>query len=609
MMLIPPAWQLWFTAAVLLINIGMIASGRFSRDWVAIGTLIALYLGGVLSSHEALAGFSGSATITLAAIYVVSGGLNRSGAIALVGRWMLGVGGRSSWRLSGLLFLVSSLFSAFMANLAALVIMLPLGYRMSRASRTPLGKLLLPIGTFTALGGLLTLLGAPSSLIAADLFHQQTGGRLGLFSIAVVGLPTLLLSLVWVLAFGQKLLPATGEKPVRVGPNLQELSKTYHIADKFYRLRVRAASNLVGRRLRELDLRQRWGVSVVGVAQAGGAPFRPWPDLVLNQDDELVVQGDRADVLQLASIHHLEPKGSISLIDLARLMPTEMELAEVLIPPYSSLVGHTVEEAEFGRRYQLNVLAILHEGEASARQLERTTLQAGDRLLVEGSPRQLHHLRKETDLIVLSQLGPKPEDIVSQHARVMLAILFGVVLLSISPWISLPMAALMGALATIVSGAVSPQEAYEDIDWKIVIFIAGLLPLGVALNNSGLADVMGQGFLWVLSGAGPYVLLAALFGISVLLTQGLSNSVLALVLTPIAIYMAQSKGLRPEPFVLAVMAGVSASFLTPITDIIAQLLRTPGRYSFWDYLKINLPPVLFLGLSVVLLAPLVWPLY
>ena len=602
------SWQAIFTAIALAVSVGMIASGRFSMDWVALGTLAVLYLGGVLSSDEALAGFSAPATITLAGIYVVSGGMKRSGAIALIGQWMLDAGGRSPRRLSGLLFLVTSLFSAFMANLAALVIMLPLGYRLSRASKTPLGKLLLPVGTFTALGGYLTLLGTPSSLIAADILQQQTGVSLGLFSITVVGLPTLILSLIWVLGIGQKFLPSTGERPIRVGPNLQELSKTYKIDDMFYRLRVRTGSDLVGRRLRELRLRQQWGVNVVGVARPGGAPFRPWPDLILEENDEIVVHGNRADILQLASIHHLEPKGSVTLVDLARLTPAELELAEVLIPPYSSLVGKTLPELRFGKRYQLNALAILRDGEASAQRLATTPLQPGDRLLVEGDPRQMQLLRKDVELIVLSQLGVKPEDLVNRRSRLMLLILTGVIVLSILPWISLPMAAILGALATVIVGAVSPQEAYDDVDWKIIIFIAALLPLGAAMENSGLAMAMGGAFLHFLAGMGPRVLLASLFTISVLLTQTLSNSVLALVLTPIAIYIAQNMGLRPEPFVIAVMAGVSASFLTPITDVISLLLRTPGKYSFWDYVKVNLPPVVFMGLSVVFLTPQIWPL-
>ncbi len=601
-------WQAIFTATALLVSIGMIASRRFAMEWVALGTLVVLYVGGALSADEALAGFSASATITLAGIYVVSGGLKRSGAIALIGQWMLDAGGRSPRRLSGMMFVVTSLFSAFMANLAALVIMLPLGYRLSRASKTPLGKLLLPIGTFTALGGYLTLLGTPAHLIAADILHQQTGIQLGLLSIAVVGAPTLLFSLAWVLGVGQKLLPDTGERPVQVGPNLQELSKTYKIDDMFYRLRVRAGSDLVGKRLRELGLREQWDVTIVGVAHPGGAPFRPWPDLILEENDEIVVQGKRADILQLASIHHLEPKGSASLVDLARLAPAKMELAEALIPPYSSLVGKTLGELQFGKRYGLTVLAILREGVASAQRLSEKTLQAGDRLLVEGAPRQIQALRKDAEIIILSQLGVKPEDVVSKRSRIMLLILFGVIVLSVLPWFSLPMAAIAGALATIILGAVSPKEAYEDIDWGIVIFIAALLPLGAAMNNSGLAAAMGDGFELFLSGMSPYALLAALFTISVLLTQFLSNSVLALVLTPIAIYLAQSMGLRPEPFVIAVMAGVSASFLTPITDVICLSLRAPGKYSFADYLKVNLPPVIFMGLSVVLLTPLVWPM-
>jgi len=602
------AWHPLFTAIVLVISIGMIASGRFAIEWVAVGTLIVLYLGGVLNEQEALAGFAAPATITLAGIYVVSGGLKRSGAIALMGQWMLEIGGRSPKRLSGLLFALTSLFSAFMANLATLVIMLPLSYRLSRASKTPVGKLLLPMGTFTALGGYLTLLGTPSNLIAADILWQQTGIHLGLFSIAIVGLPTLIFSLIWVLTLGQKLLPSTGERPMKVGPNLQELSKTYQLDDIFYRLRLRAGSNLVGKRLKELGLRERWGVNVVGVAKPDGAPFRPWPDLILDENDEIIVQGNRADILQMASLHHLEPKGTITLVDLARLAPAEMELAEVLIPPYSELVGKSLAQLSFGKRYGLNVLALLRAGVASARDLKEVVLQPGDRLLVEGSPRQIQLLRKETNLIILSQLGPKQEDIVSKKSHLMLLILAAVILLSILPWISLPIAAMLGALATVVVGAVSPQQAYEDIDWKIIIFIAALLPWGRAMENSGLAAELGELFLQFLAGMKPAWLLATLFGVSVIITQFLSNSVLALILTPIAIFIAQNMGVRPEPLVIAVMAGVAASFLTPITNIIAILLRAPGRYSFSDYIKLNLPPIIVMGLAVVFLTPLVWPL-
>jgi di/tricarboxylate transporter len=601
------SWQATYTAIALLVSVAMIASGRFPMDWVTLGTLAALYLGGVLTEQEALAGFSASATITLLGIYVVSGGLRRSGAIALIGQWLLKAGNRSGSTLSGLLFGVTGLFSAFMSNLAALVIMLPLSYRLSRAAKLPLGKLLLPVATFTALGGYLTLLGTPPSLIAADLLQQQTGISLNLFTIGVIGLPTFLFALVWVLLLGQKLLPSTGEKPVRVGPNLQELGKTYKLEDMFYRLRVRSGSDLAGKRLRELGLRERWEVNVVGVARPGGAPFRPWPDLMLEENDEIIVQGDRASVLQLASIHHLEPKGSVSLVDLARLIPRQMELAELLIPPYSSLVGHTLQELQFARTYGVNVLAILREGVASARQLASTPLQPGDRLLVEGSPRQIQALRKDTEIIVLSQLGPKPEDIIGTHSYLMLGVLLSVILLSLLPWFSLPMAALLGALFTVILRASSPQEAYEDVNWSIVIFTAALMPLGTAMQSSGLAGLLGDILLNLLRGMSPHLMLAALFAITVLLTQALSNSLLALVLTPIAIYIAQGAGLRPEPFVLTVMAGASASFLTPTTDVLTILVRTPGRYAFRHYVLLNLPIILVMGLAAVFLTPLVWP--
>ncbi len=601
------SWQALFTAAALLISVSLIASGRFPMDWVALGALSAFYLAGIITPDQALAGFSAPATITLAGIYVVSGGLRRSGAIALIGQWLLDAGGRSPGRLSGLLYGVAGLFSAFMANLAALVILLPLSYRLSRAAKIPVGKLLLPVALFTSLGGYLTLLGTPPNLIAADLLQQRAGVSLGLFSIAVVGAPTFLFALAWVVGFGHKLLPSTGERPVQVGPNLQELSKTYNIDDLFYRLRVRAGSDLAGKRLRDLDWRTRWEVNVVGVARPGGAPFRPWSDLQLEENDEIIVQGERANILQLASIHHLEPKGSVTLVDLARLTPAQLELAEVLIPPYSPLVGKTLQELQFAKTYGLNVLAILREGVASAKRLADTPLQPGDRLLVGGAPRQIQALRKDADIIVLSQLGPKLEDIVERRSYLMLGILGGVILFSLLPWGSLPMAALLGALLTIIVGASDPREAYEDVDWGIVIFIAALLPMATAMEHSGLAAALGDFLLRFLAPLSPYALLAALFAISVLLTQVLSNSLLALLLTPIAIYIAQSAGLRPEPLVIAVMAGVSASFLTPLTDVIAILVRAPGRYAFKHYVLFNLPIVVVMGLSVVFLAPLVWP--
>jgi di/tricarboxylate transporter len=226
---------------------------------------------------------------------------------------------------------------------------------------------------------------------------------------------------------------------------------------------------------------------------------------------------------------------------------------------------------------------------------------------VQGAPRQIQALRKDADLIILSQLGVKPEDIISKRSRLMLIVLLGVIILSLLPWFSIPMAALLGALATVIIGASKPNEVYEDIDWRIVIFIAALLPLGTAMENSGLSSLIGDFFLGFLANLSPHILLAALFTIAVLLTQLLSNSVLALMLTPIAIYISQSMGLRPEPFVIAVMAGVSASFLTPLTDVIAISLRAPGKYTFMDYLRLNLPPVVFMGVMVVLLPPLIWP--
>lgn len=597
----------WWTALVIIVGIVFFASGRARLDVVALAMLLALYLGGVLDGKQAVSGFAGSATITLGGIYVVSGGMRRTGATALLGTWLLRVGRRSPRRLTAVLLLVASTLSAFMANLAALVIMLPVGLRVSRAGGIFPSKTLLPLGLFTALGGYLTLLGTPPNLIISDLLAQRTGQPFAMFEPALLGLPILLFSLIWVLWFGQRLLPEISERPTHIGPNAQELEQTYHLQESFYRLRVRTGSDLVGRRLQELRLRERWQVNVVGVAPPDSHPYRPWPELMLGVNDEIIVQGTRANILQMANMHQLEPKGSVSLVELARLSPAEMELAEVLVPPYSSLVGQTLAELEFDETFGLNVLAIMRGSEVSAQRLRTTPLQEGDRLLVHGSPARLAHLRHGHELVILSGLGLPQDEIITARASLMLAILTGVILFSVSGLVTLPMAALFGAFATILTGCTTADHAYRDIDWLVIVLIASLLPLGTALQVSGLSPQIGAWFATYLGALGPETLTIIFFVIALLLTQVLSNSVLALILTPITLDIAQSLGVHPQAFAMAVLMGVSTSFFTPLTDIANLLIRKPGGYRFRDYVLLNGPVVLVIALLVITLVPRLWP--
>ena len=596
-----------YTALVLLVGVALFASGRVRMDLAALGMLLALYLGGVLSAEQTLQGFSAPATISLGGIYVLSGAMRRSGSMALIGRWLLKLGRRSARRLTAVLLLSTAGLSAFMPNLAVTIIMMPVSLRLSRAANLRPGKLLLPVGLFASLGGYLTLLGTPPNLIISDLLAERTGRGFGLLDPLFVGLPILALTLAWVLFIGQRLLPDSGDLPVRPGPNLQELEKTYRLDKVFYRLRVRSGSDLAGNRLQDLDLRKRWNVNVVGVASAGGAPFRPWPGMVIEVNDELIVQGKRADILQMATIHRLEPRGEVSLVELARLAPADLELAEIMVPPYSPLVGRTLAEIEFAETFGLNALALLREGRASAKELMSTPLQEGDRLLVEGSPKQLARLRRGRDLVVLSDLGVPEEDVITWRSGRVLWILAGMVALSVSGLVSLPIAALMAAFATVLLGATTPEQAYRDIDWMVIVLVAALLPLGAALKQSGLTAIVAQSLASELAAASPTMLLALVFFLTAAITQVLANTVTALIMAPLAFDLAQTVGLRPEPFAMAVLLGVTTAFLTPLTDVINLLVRRPGGYAFRDYLVLNLPATLIVALAAIWLGPIIWP--
>ena len=596
-----------FTAIVLLIGIVLYASARFRMDFIALTMLLTLYLGGLLSVSEALSGFSAPATITLGAMYVISGAMRRSGTTAVISQQILRLGGRSPRRLSTLLFAVSSSLSGLMPNLATMVIMLPVGLRLGRSVNIKPGKMLMPLGLFATLGGYISLLGTSTNLIISDLLAQSTGRPLGLFEPALVAIPIIIFSLAWVVLVGQRLLPNTGERPSRIGPNLRDLERTYELEDAFYRLRVRSTSDLAGSRLEDMDLRNRWDVNVVGVARPDGYPFRPWSNVVLEVNDEIIVHGQKADVFQMAGIHRLAAKEPVSFIELARLSPAHLEMAEVLIPPYSPLRDHTLADLDFGDRYHLNVLAILRDDQASAQSLLESPLQVGDRLLVEGTPNRFKELRKGAELIVLSDLGIPSDELVSKRSHWMLYILAGVVILSAFNILPLPIAALMGALAAVLTGCISAEEAYEDTDWSILVFVAALLPLGIAIDNSGLTTFLSDTLSAQFGTINPQLVLALITITTILLTQVLSNTVVALMLAPIAIDLALTMDVSPLPFAMAVLLAASAAFWTPFTEIINILVRKPGSYRLRDYLLLNTPVVIILLISAIWLVPFIWP--
>jgi di/tricarboxylate transporter len=596
-----------FTAIVLLIGIVLYASARFRLDFIALSMLLTLYLGGVLTAGEALSGFSAPATITLGGMYVISGAMRRSGTTAIISQQLLRLGGRSPKKLPTLLFSASAGLSGVMPNLATMVIMLPVGLRLGRSVNLKPGKMLMPLGLFAILGGYVSLLGTSPNLVISDLLAQSTGQPLGLFEPALVAIPVIVLSLAWVILLGQRLLPNTGERPTQIGPNLRDLERTYELEGAFYRLRVRSSSDLAGFSLEQLDLRKRWRVNVVGVARPGGHPFRPWPDVVLEINDEIIVQGKKADVLQMAGIHKLAPKDSVSFVEVARLSPADMEMAEVLIPPYSPLLGQTLTDLNFGERYHLNVLVILRGKQASAQSLRDSPLQVGDRLLVEGDPERLDQLREGAELVVLSDLGVPADELISKRSHWMLYILAGVVLLSALDILPLPMAALMGALAAVLTGCTTAAGAYEDADWSILVFVAALLPLGAAIENSGLTTYLSAALSAQFGAIGPHMALALVTLTAALLTQVLANTVVGLVMAPIAFDLAQTMGVSPKPFALALLLAVSAAFLTPFTEIINILVRKPGGYRLRDYLLLNTPVLIIVLVAAIWLTPLIWP--
>lgn len=569
-------------------------------DVVALLVLVSLLLTGLLTSAEAFAGFSNPAVITVWAVFIVSNAIQRSGAADLLANRLLTVAGNSERRLLTVLMLAAGLISSVMNNVGAVAILLPPTMSMARRLNRPPSRFLMPLAFAALLGGNLTLIGTPPNILASGLLSDRGLEPFSFFDFTPIGAVALAVGIIYVVTVGRWLLPDRESSG--------KLGASYPLHAYLTQMRVLPQSPLIGRSLEDQHVSEAFGVNIL-YTQREESPLtmQPARDRVVQADDVLLVEGVISKQLAFAREMKLENVRDFSAETWTTAVDTpNLHLSEIAIAPRSSLNGRTLRDVDFRTRYSVSVLAVRHSDEAVMTDLANLRLSVGDALLVQGSDAHIAQLQQDRDFLVLTTptIDPPPN---MRKVTLSLIILVAVIASTIVGWLSIETAMVAGALLTVLLQLQSIEEAHRSIDWKVVFLIAGMLPLGTALETTGAAQLAAQTVVQSVGEWGALAILAAFFVLTALLTEVVSNAAATVLVVPIAIEVALQMGATPRTFVMAVVLAASTSFMTPIGHQCNVLIFGPGGYRFSDYARVGAALNLLMLIVALLVIPLLWP--
>ncbi|MDW7709417.1 MAG: SLC13 family permease [Deferrisomatales bacterium] len=596
--------QTLLTFGILAAAIVLFLSERVRADLVALWVVAALGLTGVLSPQQAFSGFGSPAVAIIVSIFVLAEGLRVTGLTDRVGALLLRLGGRGEGRLASAVMLSGAFLALFMNNTAAASLLLPAATSAGRWAGVSVSRLLMPLAFATILGGTATLL-TTSNVVVSDILRERGYRGYGLLDFLAVGLPLVAVGVAYMAVLGVRLLPrhSPGEAE-RTGPQ-GDLLQVYRLGERLFRVRVEPGSSLDGKSLAACSFRELCGATVVAVERGGRVSLSPEPGEVLRGGDVLLLEGKQEELEQMDGEHCL-----LSLEAAAppaeHLESSTVAVVEAVLSPRSALIGQTLAGAHFREKYGMTVLALWRAGKPTRTGLRDLELRFGDALLLQGPRERIPVLRSDPDLILLESGVAEPRR--PEKAPLALLIMGATLLCLLLGWPSPALAVLAGALCMILARVLPADLAYQAIEWRVIFLMAGMLPISTAMVESGAAQLLAEGIVRGLGGAGPLAVAMGAFGLSALLVQTMSGVAVAAVVAPVAILAADTLGLDPRAMGMAVVLGSSMAFVTPLGHPVNLLVMGPGGYRFRDFLKVGLPLTLLLFAVVAALLPVVWPL-
>ena len=589
--------------AILVIALVAFATERVRVDLVALGVMVTLMALGIVTPTEGLSGFSNPATITIAAMFVLSAGLQRTSLPALAGSRLIRLANKSETRLLLLLMLSTAILSAFILNTAVVAVFIPIALRIAREMKITPSRLLLPISFGAILGGTLTLIGTSTNLLVSSIAAQSGLEPFRFFEFVPFGIITLAAGLIYMVTFGRKLLP---DRPVEA-----DLLDKYHVREYLSQIRVRPNSPLIGKKLGDLDLGKRFDITILDILRDGRTILLPGASRHIRANDVILVRAPLDRLLELQKIEGLEIVLPEELPPHLLEKRDDLGMAEVVVAPQASIIGFTIKELNFRQRFGVVAIGMLRRGMSLTGRFTHEPIMPGDMLLVVGERKNLVELSNNPDFLLLVDVEPlympSPEAETRQALWAM-AIMAGVVIAAIlgAPIV---ISALAGALLMVLTHVLTLDEAYAALDKRVLVLLAGILSLEAAMVNSGLAEWLSQTILHFLDPAPPWLLVGVFYLLSMLLTAAMSNQATAVVLAPLAISAASMMGANPTPLLMAITFAASASFITPVGYQTNTMIYNTGNYRFFDFTRVGLPLNILLLILATIFIPIIWPLY
>ncbi len=599
--------QIIITFSILGVALILFFTDKIPADLVALLVVVALGLTGILTPQEAFSGFSRSAVITILAIFIIAEALQKTGVTEQVGNILIKVGGKSELHLIVAVMIAGAFLSLFMNNIAAAAVLLPAVSGAARKANVDISKVLMPLAFSTILGGMATLL-TTSNIVLSSLLHDSNLDGFGLLDFAPVGVPIVIVGILYIALFGRKQLRGESaiERTIAPSSHSKDLVETYHLDENLFRAKIPENSFLIDKKIAECTLREDFGVSIVAIERDGKRLFSISPETVIEDGDTLILEGDEQDFRR----RDVEPfMEHLALPELHEqdFHSRRLTVVEAMLSPRSRLIGQTLRSSHFREKYGMNALAIWRRDEEIIINLADVPLEFGDALLLQGQREKIAVMSVDPDLILLMQKEDAAITVPGKGRAALMIVIGALILAVLLP--NLTGAIMLGAaLAMMLTGILTTEQAYQSIGWKTVFLVAGILPMGIALTKTNAAMILANGVIYMLGSFGAIGLLAGLFLLTVFLVQAMNGAAVAAIIGPIAINIAQQTNINPRALTMGVALATSMAFITPLGHPVNILVMSPGGYNFRDFIKIGLPLTAILFFVVMLILPIFWQL-
>lgn len=586
---------------LLLLIILAIALLFFWFEWIspdvtALGVLLALIVMGLVPLEQAFSGFGSETVMVMLGLLVMTAALIRTGVVEAVSRSLLEFTSRYPSSLLPATMVAVAMLSTVISNTAAAAFFLPVILGLSQRAKTSASRLLMPMAFAAILASSVTLVSTSTNIVVSGLMTQFELEPIGMLELTPVGLPILIIGLVYMQFFGQRLIPER--------PTPKTLTDLFELRPYLTELYISEDSSLVGKTLGELGLGRNFDLTVLVIIRNGKQRLEPSAETVLQAGDVLLVEGSSDAILKVKDVGGIGLQADIKFSD-NDLQDSELGLAEVVLLPRSPFISGTPSNLQMRERFHIQVLAINRRTGVIRSKIANTRLHLGDVLLVQGKKEQIAALQNENAFDVLGVMDAPQFN--RQQAWTVIGIFAGTLLLGSLKVIPLPVAMLLGALLVFITRCISPDDAYREVDWKVLILISSMLGLGLAMQATGTAQFLAKQLTGLVNTWNPIWLLTGFFVLTVLLTQPMSNQAAAAVVIPVALQTAVQLGLNPRTFAMMIALAASTSFLTPLEPA-CLMVYGPGRYRFTDFLKVGGLLTLVIYLLAIILTPLLWPL-